>query len=153
MQEILVSCCEQNHAHDTAGAECRHLEVACALCHRMDCATQTIHRDHQNAVAAFCLLIIYTHSPQQMHGEADACSVQKCKISISASARAENVAQRFYPKSSYMSQHIALAKSGADGHNPDLCCTKKWLMPRITAAPKCHVTCTLVTIRPALGPC
>ena len=41
----------------------------------------------------------------------------RVKISISASARAENVAQRFYLNLGYMSQHIALAKSGADGHN------------------------------------
>jgi len=39
------------------------------------------------------------------------------KRPISAKVRAENVAQRFYPNLGYMSQHIARAKSGADGHN------------------------------------
>ncbi len=34
-----------------------------------------------------------------------------------------------------------------------LCCTKNWLMPRITDAPKCHVTCTQFTIRPTHRPC
>ena len=39
------------------------------------------------------------------------------KRPISASVRAENVVQRFYPNLEYMSQHVARAKSGADGHN------------------------------------
>ena len=68
----------------------------------------------------------------------------RVKIFISASARAEDVAQRSKFSLEYTSQHIALAKSSADasyGHNGRvwastlvqvyMCCTKHWLMPRM----------------------